>query len=241
MLRRSSPLPTRRVTALRNRAFATAPRAARPLLGRYNKTPMVLYRVQNGEKVILREHSEQMKLKRTSFDLKLGADGLVHPATGPNFIGPNGASLRPAGFVFGEIVANFRGPRMCIIEIPSGIVLPKELVLLHEHSDHYSLQTSEKRTLKGMCLNLVWLCHPLHARRTQCDSHSLHQALPCADKGSVLQKTPHGCDVAIKASTADSSEWTSGSSRHLDHITHTECGGSEALYCRALIALNIKE
>ena len=154
MLRRTSlaqtPLKTRRVHALRSRALSTAPRAARPLLGRYNKTPMVLYRVQNGEKVILREHSEQMKLKRTSFDLKLGADGLVHPALGPNFIGPNGASLRPAGFVFGEIVANFRGPRMRIIEIPSGVDLPKELMLLHEHSDHYSLQTSEKRTLRGM-------------------------------------------------------------------------------------------
>lgn len=150
MLRRCvapAPRPALRARAPRSRGLSTA---APVLLGRFNKTPIVLYRIQGGEKVSLREHSEQVKLKRTSFDLKLGADGLVHPATGENFIGPNGASLRPGGFVFGEIVANFRGPRMRIIEIPAGVDLPKELVLLHEHSDHYSLQTSEKRSLKGM-------------------------------------------------------------------------------------------
>ena len=173
-----APQPAPRGRALRSRALSAV---APALLGRFNKTPLGLYRIQNGDKVSLREHSEQVKLKRTSFDLKLGADGLVHPATGENFIGPNGASLRPGGFVFGEIVANFRGPRMRIIEIPSGVELPKELVLLHEHSDHYSLQTSEKRSLKGMGSSAPYVGLTLTL-----DPHCLHEAFPCAQQGGVL-------------------------------------------------------
>jgi len=120
------------------------------LIGRHTVLPLPLFRIQSGDKASLREYEDQKKKGRTSFDLKLGADGKVHPAPCPEFIGPNGASLRPGGFNFGEIVATYRGPRIRIYELPAGLALPPTLVLLHEHSDHYSLQTTAPVSLEAL-------------------------------------------------------------------------------------------
>lgn len=57
-------------------------------------------------------------------------------------------SLRPGGFNLGEIIANYKGA-VQIIEIPKSFKLPPELILLHEHSDHYSLQTTAPIKLEG--------------------------------------------------------------------------------------------
>lgn len=79
--------------------------------------------------------------------------------------GPNGASLRPGGYNMGEILLRYRG-KFNLIQIPAGIVstalcvkswvdwfagiaIPAGLILIHEHSDHYSLQTTEPCTLPG--------------------------------------------------------------------------------------------
>ena len=115
--------------------------AQRLLLGRYTAAfpPLDLFRFAG--RVQLRERGAQAALKRTSFDYTLGADGLVHPATTAHFIGPNGCSLRPAGPTLYELVAHRRGDARVVL-IPGGTPMPPGLVLLHEHSDHYSLQTS---------------------------------------------------------------------------------------------------
>lgn len=102
---------------------------------------MALARVQVSGAVRLREWAAQKALGRASFDLKV-ENGLVVSMTGNTFVRPNGMSLRPAGSpVFAEVLANFRGDHVSII--PAETPLPLEFVLLHEHSDHYSLQTSE--------------------------------------------------------------------------------------------------
>lgn len=98
--------------------------------------------MQSGMSVRLREYTKQMKMGRASFDFKLHEDGKIHPATGDSFIGPNGMSLRPPGLVFQEVLGGFKAD-VKIFKIPKGTSLPKTLVLLHEHSDHYSLQTTE--------------------------------------------------------------------------------------------------
>ena len=99
--------------------------------------------------VRLREWAKQKELGRASYDLKVHADGLVHPMTGDKFVRPNGMSLRPAGsLVLAEVLANFRGD--CVTIIPAETRLPPELVLLHEHSDHYSLQTAEPVALEAV-------------------------------------------------------------------------------------------
>ncbi|KAH9819415.1 hypothetical protein DFH28DRAFT_23889 [Melampsora americana] len=121
---------------------------ARPLIGRYTeRIPYELARVQSGRFVNLRDYETQVKLKRFSYDLKL-KDGKVMPAKGDQFIGPNGCSLRePFSPTFQEVVRNFRGVNILIYIIPEGTALPKTLTLLHEHSDHFSLQCNQPMTL----------------------------------------------------------------------------------------------
>mmetsp|Transcript_18707 Transcript_18707/g.26193 ORF Transcript_18707/g.26193 Transcript_18707/m.26193 type:complete len:169 (+) Transcript_18707:18-524(+) len=136
--------PTRIVPLARG--FSTE--GKKPLLGKFDHIPIELYRIQTGVKVNLRDYDVQKKAGRTSFDVVL-KNGLVLPSEGDFFMGPNGMSLRPGGFNMGEIVANFKGAHR-IIEIPKDIKLPKEFILLHEHSDHYSLQTTVPITLSEL-------------------------------------------------------------------------------------------
>ena len=109
---------------------------------RYTKLPIELFRVQRGVKVALREYERQIAKKSRSFDFKLQPDGLIHPETGDQFRTPNGMSLRPGGPVFGEILSMF-AKTYKVIRLPPGLELPDKLVLIHEHSDHYSVQTTE--------------------------------------------------------------------------------------------------
>ncbi|KAG5641115.1 hypothetical protein DXG03_005978 [Asterophora parasitica] len=133
------------------RGFATKSTPSRPLIGRYTeKVPVDLARVQSGKNVKLRDYETQKSLKRFSYDLKL-QDGIVLPAEGPNFIGPNGCSLRePLSPTFQEVVRNFRGSDIIVSVIPEGTPLPPTLTILHEHSDHFSIQCTAPMTLKRL-------------------------------------------------------------------------------------------
>ncbi|KAG5340656.1 hypothetical protein C0989_000911 [Termitomyces sp. Mn162] len=143
-----SSLPFLRLT--RNFATKAEARPSRLLLGRYTDTvPVDLARVQSGSNVKLRDYETQKELKRFSYDLKL-QKGIVVPADGPEFIGPNGCSLRPPfSPTFQEVVRNFRGANIIISVIPRGTILLPTLQILHEHSDHYSLQCTKPMTLDG--------------------------------------------------------------------------------------------
>jgi hypothetical protein len=46
-----------------------------------------------------------------------------------------------------DILSSYNSPRSKVTIVPEGAVLPDNLVLLHEHGDHYSLQTTEVCTL----------------------------------------------------------------------------------------------
>lgn len=76
-----------------------------------------------------------------SFDLKLQEVGLVHPIAGNVFTGPNGMSLRPEGGAMYEILSE-TGPKASVREVPEGTAIPEGLVLIHEHTDYYSMQTT---------------------------------------------------------------------------------------------------
>ncbi|KAI8820478.1 uncharacterized protein EV422DRAFT_496888 [Fimicolochytrium jonesii] len=121
-----------------------------PLLGRHRTVPVDLFRINASEKVILRDYTAQKKLKRTSYDLHIHEDGLVYPKDGPNFEGPNGASVRPNGAFLQEVVRGFRGKNTTIWRIPAGTDLPPDLVLLHEHTDHHSIQCTRPMTLSEL-------------------------------------------------------------------------------------------
>ena len=119
--------------------MATTAQVKSLLIGKFSKCPLPLYRIQAGKGVKLRDYDKQMALNRRSFDYTL-RDGLIQPMTASEFFeGPNGMSLRPGGPVLGEVIANFRGN--VIYCIPEGFEFPDDVILFHEHTDHYSLQT----------------------------------------------------------------------------------------------------
>lgn len=108
---------------------------------RYEVVPLDLYRFSTTDKSIkLRDSKSRAARGIASYDIKIHEDGLVHPAPLDNIlIGPNGASLRPAGVNMCDLITE-RGSRSLILELEKGLVIPKGLVLLHEFSDHFSLQ-----------------------------------------------------------------------------------------------------
>jgi len=109
---------------------------------RYTQLPLTLYRIQPRLPVALRDYQTQMAKGRTSFDLKLDDKGFVQPVTGTRFTTPNGMSLRPSSDTMIQILKGFRGEPK-IYHLACGMELPAGFVVYHEHSDHYSLQTSE--------------------------------------------------------------------------------------------------
>ncbi|KAM0756189.1 hypothetical protein T439DRAFT_320885 [Meredithblackwellia eburnea MCA 4105] len=124
-----------------------ATRRPRPLLGKYTTVPVELFRVNSSDKVALRDYDSQMKMERTAYDLHLKEDGLVHPSQGDMFNGPNGCSLRPDGPMMQEVIRNFESENIVVWRIPQGLQLPSNLIILHEHTDHHSLQLTEPMTL----------------------------------------------------------------------------------------------
>lgn len=106
-------------------------RRARPMLGKYSHIPIELFRVNDGPQVRLRDSEQQHNLGRRSYDLHLGNDGLVHPIAGDLF------------------ECAFSSPRS---SLRTGV---PQLVLYHEHSDHYSLQCAIPMTLNDLNKNLT--------------------------------------------------------------------------------------
>ncbi|BGO88445.1 hypothetical protein NBRC10512v2_000060 [Rhodotorula toruloides] len=49
-----------------------------------------------------------------------------------------------------RIVEGFNHPRTVISLIPRGTALPPSLTILHEHTDHYSLQTTKRISLDNL-------------------------------------------------------------------------------------------
>ena len=114
---------------------------------RYTRFPITLYRIQRALPVSLRDYDTAMSKGRTSFDFKLH-DGLVLPMEGSKFHTPNGMYLRPGNDKMRELLANFKGDQR-VFRMHEGMEVPKEFVLIHEHSDHYSMQTSEPIDLQS--------------------------------------------------------------------------------------------
>ena len=108
---------------------------------RYHQLPITLYRMQVKPQVMLRDFAEQMAKGRTSFDLKT-VNGLVLPMEGDKFHTPNGMSLRPKSSKMIDILKEFNGSPT-VYALLCGIELPEGLVAIHEHSDHWSLQTTK--------------------------------------------------------------------------------------------------
>ena len=115
------------------------------IIARYTAVPLKLFRIVGiNNKVILREKEKQFSKGSHSYDYTASSDGLLHPSPLDDyFMGPNGASFRPAGGQMWEILSQRTGAIVNVIEVPEGALLPPDMVILHEHTDHYSLQTTK--------------------------------------------------------------------------------------------------
>lgn len=112
----------------------------------YRQLPLTLFRIQPRLPVALRDYDTQMAKGRTSFDLKLHNGSVMPVKEGSAFEGPNGMSLRPRGDKMTSILQGYKGsPR--VYSMHEGLTLPGPLVVYHEHTDHYSMQTSEPISL----------------------------------------------------------------------------------------------
>ena len=115
---------------------------------RFYQFPVTLYRVQPRLPVFLRDYEIQKSKKRLSFDLKLH-NGLVNPMEGDTFHTPNGMSLRQSSPKLASIVENFRNisNTMRVYRMQEASKVPQDMVLILEHTDHYSLQVSKPMSL----------------------------------------------------------------------------------------------
>lgn len=127
---------------------------------RYLRLPETLYRIQPRLPISLRDYDTQMRKGKTSFDLKLDENGLVQPVAGTQFTTPNGMSLRPVTDTMLGILKAFKGEPK-VYRLACGMELPPGLVLYHEHSDHYSLQTSKPIQLDELNKRLTELLQSL--------------------------------------------------------------------------------
>ncbi|MCJ1257297.1 hypothetical protein MMC24_005122 [Lignoscripta atroalba] len=113
----------------------------------YKTVPKELFRINNGRLVRLRPWTAQ----RQRCDIFLTETGTVKPkALDPasykrgNFLAPNGASLRPNSPYQHHLVKMFQGGDALIYAVPKGTALPEDLILVHERSDHWSLQPAKE-------------------------------------------------------------------------------------------------
>jgi hypothetical protein len=65
-----------------------------------------------------------------SYDFKLGSNKLYNPVHEDRYLGPNGLSLQPLGSTLAEILESL--PTNFIYELPKGLILPDNVVLLNE-------------------------------------------------------------------------------------------------------------
>ncbi|KAI8721662.1 hypothetical protein NCS52_00308300 [Fusarium sp. LHS14.1] len=108
------------------------------LISVFGKFPKELFRVNNGPQIKLRV----LRPNRHIYDI-VPENGLALPkALNPSsYIAPNGASLRPNSQYQQSLVSwRFRGNDTIVYSVPEGTTLPDDLLLVHERSDHYSLQ-----------------------------------------------------------------------------------------------------
>jgi len=137
--------------------------------------PIDIFRLQNKTATVVREYDSQMRLGRRPYDLIVGSDGLVHPTVGDVYEGPNRCSCRLNGFILRTLARKFRAMGATVIyELLPGLELPEDIVLLHEHSDHHSLQGSVPLSLTDLNERLTALFMRHAVPLTQDESIALY-------------------------------------------------------------------
>ncbi|KAF2752698.1 hypothetical protein EJ05DRAFT_446385 [Pseudovirgaria hyperparasitica] len=117
------------------------------LINIFRTVPRELFRVNNGPAITLREWRGQ----GYSYDV-VTESGMVKPKAldAANYNAPNGASMRPDGDMHRRLIQNFKGSSIIVYSVPANTPLPPDLILVHEHTDHYSLQAATEMSLADL-------------------------------------------------------------------------------------------
>ncbi|KAL2173072.1 uncharacterized protein P884DRAFT_273585 [Thermothelomyces heterothallicus CBS 202.75] len=102
-------------------------------MSQFGHFPTKLFRLSATSKTKLRDYTLK---KSASYDI-LTAQGIAQPIASVTYERPNGASMKPLSAGWFQLVQKFKGSKVVVFEIPE---VPEDLILIHEHSDHYSLQ-----------------------------------------------------------------------------------------------------
>ncbi|KAH6640660.1 hypothetical protein F5144DRAFT_561222 [Chaetomium tenue] len=112
----------------------------------FRKFPKELFRVNNGRAIRVRAQTPH----RHVYDIITSGNGWVEPKALnlSTYMAPNGASMRPNSRYQQYLVSwRFRGDDVVVYSIPKDTNLPDDLLLVHERSDHYSLQPAVRMSL----------------------------------------------------------------------------------------------
>ncbi|PMD61573.1 uncharacterized protein K444DRAFT_587759 [Hyaloscypha bicolor E] len=126
------------------------PRAA-GFIASFKVTPLEIFRVNKGPSIFLREWAAFPPQRFTIFDLHT-YEGKVLPKAlnKATYQLPNGASMRPNGRYQQALVRRLAGRDWIVYSIPKDTPLPEELILVHEHTDHYSMQPAIEMSLEDL-------------------------------------------------------------------------------------------
>ncbi|VUC22351.1 unnamed protein product [Clonostachys rosea] len=104
----------------------------------FTRFPKEIFRVNNGADVIARVWEPG----RRAYDIVANCGLVIPKALDPmTYTPPNGVSMRPNSPYQQSLVSwRFTGRDLRVFAVPQGTELPKDLILVHERSDHYSLQ-----------------------------------------------------------------------------------------------------
>ncbi|KAI1078583.1 hypothetical protein F5B20DRAFT_547651 [Whalleya microplaca] len=119
------------------------------LIATFRRFPKELFRVNDGRQIKLRVWSPQ---RREVYDI-FAENGRVEPKAlnHATYVAPNGASMRPNSPYQQALVSwRFKSQNMVVFGVPEGTELPEDLLLVHERSDHYSLQPARSMTIDDL-------------------------------------------------------------------------------------------
>ncbi|KAK4151342.1 hypothetical protein C8A00DRAFT_17241 [Chaetomidium leptoderma] len=115
----------------------------------YTEFPMTMFRLNAGNTIKLRAYSAAKPNK--SYDVVTYDGDFVRPTDDfTQYHHPNGASMRPEGKVLTGLVDNFKGNNVMVYKVPKGTSVPEDLLLVHEHTDHYSLQPRVQMSVEDL-------------------------------------------------------------------------------------------
>lgn len=166
---------------------------AMKLLAVFRKFPKEIFRVNNGRKVELRTWTPRRRLydisttngrvqpkamQPQSYEGKGSKERLLQPKTihrADLILAPNGASMRPNSPYQQSLVSwRFQGDDMVVYAVPEGTALPDDLLLVHERSDHYSLQPAVSMSITGECTWSQVFCASINISTSELNEKMTH-------------------------------------------------------------------